>query len=78
MWPRSYGFGVRANDVLFEVCSRIGIQDISIKVIGSRNRFNMIKAFFAALESTKSALEIAEEKGIYMREKCLFKAPSVI
>lgn len=78
MWPRSRGFGIVANPVLYGCCDLIGIRDVSIKVIGSKNRFNMIKGFFAALESIRSALEIAEEKGIYMREVSLFRPPSTL
>ncbi|GMH34464.1 hypothetical protein BSKO_02298 [Bryopsis sp. KO-2023] len=76
MWPRSRGFGVRCNDVLYQVCELIGLQDISIKVIGSRSKFNTIRAFFDALEKTRSALEMAEEKGVYLRERCLFAPPA--
>jgi len=78
MWPRSRGFGIVANPILYGCCDLIGIRDISIKVIGSKNRFNMIKGFFAALESTRSALEQAEAKGVYMREVCLFNPPSAL
>lgn len=78
MWPRSRGFGVVANPVLRSCCDVTGIRDISVKVIGSTNRFNMMKAFFAALESIRSALEIAEEKKVYMREVCLFRPPSTL
>lgn len=66
---------MHCNDLLFQVCELVGIQDISIKVIGSRSKFNSIIAFFDALEQTRSAIEIAEEKKVYMREKCLFRPP---
>lgn len=76
MWPRSRGFGLHCNDLLFQVCELVGVQDISIKVIGSRSKFNTVHAFFEALENTKSALEAAEEKGVYLRERCLFRPPT--
>ncbi|CAD7703593.1 unnamed protein product [Ostreobium quekettii] len=74
LWPRPRGFGVVANDMLFQVCELIGLMDVSIKVLGRKNRFNTIKALFEALEKIPTPLEQAEEQGVYMRERaCLPK-----
>lgn len=58
------GFGNRCNHYIHEICSCIGILDISAKVWGSRNPMNVIKATFEAL-SLKQKLpeDIARGRG---------------
>ncbi|KAG9066112.1 28S ribosomal protein S5, mitochondrial [Linnemannia hyalina] len=61
---RPPGFGNRCNHYIHEICSCIGILDISAKVWGSRNPMNVIKATFEAL-SLKQKLpeDIARGRG---------------
>ncbi|KAF9374863.1 28S ribosomal protein S5, mitochondrial [Podila verticillata] len=61
---RPPGFGNRCNHYIHEICSCIGILDISAKVWGSRNPMNVIKATFEALSSKQKLPEdIARGRG---------------
>ncbi|KAG0350403.1 28S ribosomal protein S5, mitochondrial, partial [Gamsiella multidivaricata] len=61
---RPPGFGNRCNHYIHEICSCIGILDISAKVWGSRNPMNVIKATFEALGSKQKLPEdIARGRG---------------
>lgn len=39
----------------------------------SRNKRNVVKGFFQALANIPTAAELAEAKGVYMREACSTK-----
>ncbi|KAG9323214.1 hypothetical protein KVV02_007946 [Mortierella alpina] len=61
---RPPGFGNRCNHYIHEICSCIGILDISAKVWGSRNPMNVIKATFEALgRKQKLPEDIARGRG---------------
>ncbi|KAF8929535.1 hypothetical protein EDD21DRAFT_366628 [Dissophora ornata] len=61
---RPPGFGNRCNHYIHEICSCIGILDISAKVWGSRNPMNVIKATFEALSyKQKLPEDIARGRG---------------
>ncbi|KAI1317071.1 28S ribosomal protein S5, mitochondrial [Mortierella claussenii] len=61
---RPPGFGNRCNHLIHEICSCIGILDISAKVWGSRNPMNVIKATFEALsKKQKLPADIARARG---------------
>ncbi|KAF9566885.1 28S ribosomal protein S5, mitochondrial [Mortierella alpina] len=61
---RPPGFGNRCNHYIHEICSCIGILDISAKVWGSRNPMNVIKATFEALgQKQKLPEDIARGRG---------------
>lgn len=61
--PRKRGFGIVANNKLWDVMKAIGITDVSVKAIGSRNPKNMVKACFNALLSTESPEDKARRMG---------------
>ncbi|KAH9941742.1 uncharacterized protein BXZ73DRAFT_41497 [Epithele typhae] len=42
--PRPVGFGLAVNPVVHEVCRVLGIKDLSAKVWGSRNKYQVLKA----------------------------------
>ncbi|KAF9981546.1 28S ribosomal protein S5, mitochondrial [Modicella reniformis] len=61
---RPPGFGNRCNHYIHEICSCIGILDISAKVWGSRNPMNVIKATFEAFtQKQKLPDDIARARG---------------
>ncbi|KAF8976380.1 28S ribosomal protein S5, mitochondrial [Entomortierella lignicola] len=61
---RPPGFGNRCNHYIHEICSCIGILDISAKVWGSRNPMNVVKATFEALtQKQKLPEDIARGRG---------------
>jgi small subunit ribosomal protein S5 len=57
--PASPGTGVIAGGGMRAVLELAGIRDVLAKSLGSNNRLNVVKATFAALESLRSAEEIA-------------------
>ncbi|EEB05609.1 mitochondrial 37S ribosomal protein MRPS5 [Schizosaccharomyces japonicus yFS275] len=63
MRSRPPGFGLRCSAVVHEICNCAGISDISAKVIGSRNRMNVAKAVFEALQQQRLPEHIAIERG---------------
>ncbi|KAK9800317.1 hypothetical protein WJX73_000972 [Symbiochloris irregularis] len=50
-YPRSSGSGIMAAPMLSAICDLAGIRDIGVKVHGTRNAINIVKAFIIALES---------------------------
>lgn len=48
--PTPQGSGIKAGGVLNVFFKYLGIENVSSKIIGSRNRLNVIKAAFLALE----------------------------
>ncbi len=48
--PAPSGTGILAGGALYTICKYLGLEDISTKVIGSRNKVNVIKCFFKALD----------------------------
>ncbi|KAJ2384878.1 28S ribosomal protein S5, mitochondrial [Coemansia sp. RSA 2559] len=64
LWARRPGFGCRVAPTIHEICECIGIQDLAGKIHGSRNPMNVIKTFFAALESQRLPNDLAKARGI--------------
>ncbi|KTW27511.1 mitochondrial 37S ribosomal protein MRPS5 [Pneumocystis jirovecii RU7] len=60
---RPYGFGLRANHYVHEICRYVGIKDISAKVRGSRTGMNVVKATFEALKTQVLPQDIARARG---------------
>jgi len=58
LWPRHAGFGLRVNRHIHELCVCIGIQDISGKVLGSRNPLNVVKGALSALQHEQRLPEV--------------------
>ena len=63
MWSRPKGAGVVAPNYLKATCALLGIQDITIKIHGSRNENNVLHAFFKGLLETSSFDDIARSTG---------------
>ena len=63
MWTAPPGYGIVANEKIHEVCRCFGISDVGVKILGSKNPMNVVKAAFEALTTTKSPQEIARMRG---------------
>ena len=48
--PAPPGSGIRASEMLITLCKHLGIKDVSIKIIGSRNKLNVMRAAFLAFD----------------------------
>ncbi len=62
MKPANKGHGVIAASSISAVLEAVGIHDISVKSLGSRNPHNLVRATFDALMSLRSFEEIAERR----------------
>lgn len=68
MYPLSSGSGIRANALLGDIAALAGINAIGIKVHGSRNARNSVKAMFQAFEQLTTIEKMAQEKGMIALE----------
>ena len=51
LMPRSDGFGVRGSGLMCELCSLVGLRNVSVRVIGRRkNKFYIAQCFAEALQ----------------------------
>jgi small subunit ribosomal protein S5 len=48
--PTPPGSGIKAGDVLNKLFKYLELKDVSAKIIGSRNRLNVVRAAFLALD----------------------------
>lgn len=48
--PTPSGSGIKASEMLSTLFKYVGIKDISVKIIGSSNKLNVIRAAFLALD----------------------------
>jgi len=64
MRPCEAGRGLVASMPTRAIMECAGIQDVSVKTIGSRNPHNVLKATMNALYALKSFEEIAERRGV--------------
>lgn len=62
------GFGLVCHRLIKQICLLIGIKDIYVKVEGSRNEANMVKAFLSGLLNQKKYADIANAKGLFVVE----------
>jgi small subunit ribosomal protein S5 len=65
--PASQGTGVIAGSSVRAVMEAAGIRDILSKVHGSTNPVNVVKATIEALDSLRSAEEVAAQRGVPVR-----------
>ncbi|KAI0087362.1 hypothetical protein BDY19DRAFT_955333 [Irpex rosettiformis] len=74
--PRPVGFGLRCNPYAHQILKAAGIKDASVKVWGSRNPGNVVRALFRILHSGNAPLGMGNgvggggkklEKGVGMR-----------
>ena len=66
--PASAGTGVIAGGAMRAVLEMAGVHDVLAKSQGSANPHNVVKATLNALESLRSPVEIARQRGISMEK----------
>ena len=64
MKPCPPGSGIIASGTVRSIMEACGIQDISVKSLGSQNPHNLIKATLNAIYSLRSYEEIAARRGV--------------
>ncbi|MCK5849444.1 MAG: 30S ribosomal protein S5 [Kiritimatiellae bacterium] len=62
--PASQGTGVIAGGGMRAVLELAGIKDVLAKSLGSKNRLNVVKATFDALNQLRSKAQIDAERGV--------------
>ncbi|KAK9820753.1 hypothetical protein WJX74_011094 [Apatococcus lobatus] len=63
IYPKSAGTGVAANPMVTNICHLAGLQDVGVKVHGSRNPSNTVKALLHALQNSAGE-DFLGEQGI--------------
>jgi small subunit ribosomal protein S5 len=74
MKPGGAGVGIIASGTVRAVVEAAGIQDISVKCLGSHNPHNVVKATLNALYDLRSFEEVAARRGIPVERMRLARA----
>lgn len=74
LMPRHEGWGVKASDLVSELCGLVGIKNVSIKMFGRlANKFYVAQCFQEALALQSVPHDGIEGTGVYVRE--VFRPP---
>ncbi|XP_062502925.1 small ribosomal subunit protein uS5m-like isoform X2 [Corticium candelabrum] len=68
MQKRVKGYGLKCHRIVTEICKLVGISDLRCKVIGSKNRLNVVQAAFKALCSQETPQMLADRTGLRVVE----------
>ena len=68
--PTQPGNGIIANDSARAVIEAIGIKDINVKTLGSRNAYNVVQAILNGLSQLRSFEDVAKLRGKEIEEVC--------
>eukprot|EP00899_Mesostigma_viride_P006825 jgi/Mesvir1/16143/Mv08417-RA.1 len=64
--PMPHGSGVRACRIIDDIMRLLGVEDLTTKVIGSKNPFNIVRATFKALDKAISIEDEAIARGVML------------
>lgn len=53
-----------ASNNIQQVCACVGIRDVSVKIRGSKNPMNVVKAVFEALKKQRTPELVARSRGM--------------
>ena len=68
MQPAKEGSGVRAGGPMRMIFDVLGVHDVSAKIYGSTNPYNIVRATLDALSRIKTPSEIAYKRGLSVEE----------
>ena len=68
MQPAKEGSGVKAGGPMRMIFDVLGVHDVSAKIYGSTNPYNIVRATLDALSRIKTPSEIAYKRGLSVEE----------
>ena len=66
--PASPGTGIIAGEAVRSVIEQVGIHDVLCKVIGSKNKFNVVKATMDALKQLQTIAEVIQKRKLHLSD----------
>lgn len=67
-YPVGSGVGLNCPNIIRDLCTVAGIKDLKVRVVGSRNPMNTIKAFFEGLRTQMNVETSALIRGVHASE----------